>query len=212
MNVHEEKRLKNMSIFEHTAESMGYSIVCGIDEAGRGPLAGDVYAGAVILPSDALFFGLNDSKKLTAEKREELFEEIREKAVSYGIGTAGVAEIESLNIRNAAFLAMKRALSMLNPQPQYILVDGDSVIDTDITYLQIIKGDQKSVSVAAASILAKVARDRYMLYMSEKYPEYGFEKHKGYGTKEHIDAIKKYGVCEIHRKTFLKNILGVGYR
>lgn len=208
----EDKKLQNMRIFEFTAQTMGYSAVCGIDEAGRGPLAGKVYAGAVILPHDCHITGIDDSKKLNPEKREKLYDVIKKEAVSYGIGTADVSEIESLNIRNAAFLAMKRALEMLTPHPDYIFVDGDSVLDTDIPYLQIIKGDAKSVSVAAASILAKVARDRYMNEMAQKYPGYGFDKHKGYGTAEHIAAIKKYGLCEIHRKSFLKNILGDEYR
>ena len=203
----EDKRLKNISLFEFAAYTIGYNLVCGIDEAGRGPLAGDVYAGAVILPQGCRIAGLNDSKKLSAAKRDLLYDEICEKAVAYGIGTASVAEIEKINIRSAAFLAMKRALEKLSPQPDYIFVDGDSVLDTDIPYLSIIKGDAKSASVAAASILAKVLRDRRMEKMAEKYPEYGFDKHKGYGTAEHIAAIRKYGPSEIHRLSFLKRLL-----
>ena len=210
--MNEEKRLKSLSIFEFTARTMGYELICGIDEAGRGPLAGDVYAGAVILPENCGIKGLDDSKEHNASTREALFDIITESAVSYGIGTASVEEIETLNIRNAAFLAMKRALEKLSPQPDYILVDGDSVLDTVIPYLQIIKGDAKSASVAAASILAKVSRDRSMAQAALLYPGYGFDKHKGYGTPEHRAALKKYGPCKIHRMSFLKKILGDEHR
>lgn len=179
-------------------------VFCGIDEAGRGPLAGDVYAAAVILPEGLIIDGLNDSKKLSPKKRELLFDEIIEKAESYCIATSSVAEIEQLNILNAAMLAMKRAEEGLKIRPLLALVDGNTPPKLDIPVKTVTQGDAKSASIAAASILAKVARDRYMLELDEKYPEYCFAKHKGYGTKLHYDMLAKYGLCPEHRPSFFK--------
>ena len=184
----------------------GYAFVAGVDAAGRGPLAGDVYAACVILDENNLPEGLDDSKKLTQKKRETLFDEIKEKAVCFSIGTASVSEIDEINILQATFLAMKRAVQGMKIKPSLLLIDGNREPKTGITEITVIKGDAKSKSIAAASILAKVARDRYMLELSEKYPEYAFEKHKGYGTKLHYEKIKQFGISEIHRKSFLKNL------
>lgn len=181
-----------------------YPLVCGCDEAGRGPLAGDVFAAAVIFPDDVVIEEINDSKKLTAKKREKLFDVIKEKALAYSIQSASVKEIEDINILNAAKLAMKRAVESLEVTPDICLVDGNQMPDFNVKTECVVKGDGKSQSIAAASILAKVARDRYMLEMAEKYPEYQFEKHKGYGTKLHYQMIDEYGECEIHRPSFLK--------
>lgn len=186
-----------------------YGIFCGTDEAGRGPLAGDVYAAAVILNPDDVIEEINDSKKLSEKKREKLFDVIKEKAVSWCIATASVEEIEEINILNAAMLAMKRAVSGLDVKPEFVLVDGNKIPDgLEIKADCLVKGDALSASIGAASILAKVARDRYMKDIAIKYPEYGFEKHKGYGTKQHREALLKYGPCPVHRMSFLKKILG----
>lgn len=181
-------------------------IFCGVDEAGRGPLAGDVYAAAVILNPDNYIEGLNDSKKLSEKKREKLYDEIIEKAEDYCIARATIAEIEEINILNAAMLAMKRAVSGLETKPVLVLADGNKTPDVPCEARAVVKGDGNSASIAAASILAKVTRDRYMLEMAEKYPEYGFEKHKGYGTKLHREKILELGPCPIHRPSFLKKI------
>lgn len=188
----------------------GFKVICGIDEAGRGPLAGPVYAAAVILPPDCEIEGLNDSKKLTEKKREALFDVIKEKAVSYGIGTASEKEIDEINILNATFLAMKRAVEKLEVKPDLALIDGNQYphISESIKEITVVKGDAKSISIAAASVLAKVSRDRFMLEMAEKYPQYEFRKHKGYGTKLHYEKIAEYGISEIHRRSFLKKIIG----
>ncbi len=181
-----------------------HSIICGCDEAGRGPLAGDVYAAAVIFDDDTVIEGIDDSKKLTEKKREELFDEIIEKARAYAICTASVAEIEKLNILNCAMLAMKRAVEGLSVKPELALIDGNKAPKLDgVETMTVVKGDAKSQSVAAASILAKVARDRYMLEMDKKYPEYQFKKHKGYGTKLHYQMLDEYGESPIHRPSFL---------
>lgn len=193
---------------ENEYREKGFDIICGVDEAGRGPLAGPVYAAAVILPSDCVIEGLNDSKKLTEKKREALFDEIKEKALAYGIASADEKEIDEINILNATFLAMKRAIASLSVRPDLALIDGNQKPHTDIEEVTVIKGDAKSMSIAAASVLAKVSRDRFMLEMAEKYPQYEFAKHKGYGTKLHYEKIAQYGVCDIHRRTFLKKILG----
>lgn len=196
-----------MELFEFDNEvkiKNAVSLICGVDEAGRGPLAGDVYAAAVIFPNGVLIEGINDSKKLSEKKREELFSVITEKAMSYSIATASVEEIEEINILNAAMLAMKRAVEALSVTPQLVLVDGNKTPDISPKALAVIKGDAKSQSVAAASILAKVARDRYMREIDLKYPQYQFSKHKGYGTKLHYEMIDKYGVSDIHRMSFLK--------
>lgn len=186
----------------------GCRVICGIDEAGRGPLAGPVCAAAVILRPDTEIVGLNDSKKLTEKKRESLFPVIQEKAVAYGIGFASAQEIDEINILNATFLAMKRAAEQLSVQPDFFLVDGNQKpkIST-VQEVTVVKGDAKSMSIAAASVLAKVSRDHYMLKMAEKYPQYDFAKHKGYGTKLHYARIEEFGISPIHRRTFLKNIL-----
>lgn len=193
---------------ENEYREKGFNIICGVDEAGRGPLAGPVYAAAVILPSDCVIEGLNDSKKLTEKKREALFDEIKEKALAYGIASADEKEIDKINILNATFLAMKRAIDSLSVKPDLALIDGNQKPHTDIEEVTVIKGDAKSMSIAAASVLAKVSRDRFMLEMAEKYPQYEFARHKGYGTKLHYEKIAQYGVCDIHRRTFLKKILG----
>lgn len=195
--------------FEENALSKGFKTICGIDEAGRGPLAGSVYAAAVILPLGLEITGLNDSKKLSEKKREELFDVICEKAVDFSIGIADEIEIDEINILNATFLAMKRAVDGLKIKPDYALIDGNRYPRIGgVTEEAIVKGDGKSMSVAAASILAKVSRDRYMLEIAEKYPQYCFEKHKGYGTKLHYEMLEKYGISPVHRKTFLKKLLG----
>lgn len=186
---------------------LNYNNICGVDEAGRGPLAGPVYAAAVILPKNLVIDGINDSKKLSEKKREQLFSVIKEKAIDYSIAFASEKEIDDINILNATFLAMKRAIEGLKVRPDFVLIDGNKTPDLDIKNRSLIKGDSLSASIAAASILAKVSRDHLMLELSENYPLYEFCKHKGYGTKLHRDLLKKYGPCEIHRKTFLKKIL-----
>lgn len=180
--------------------------VCGVDEAGRGPLAGPVCAAAVILPQGLIIEGLNDSKKLTEKQRDRLFDEIIEKAVSYSIAFGTVEEIEEHNILGATFIAMNRAIAGLSVKPQFALIDGNRNKGIEIPSQPVVKGDSKCASIAAASILAKVTRDRYMLEMAEKYPQYAFEKHKGYGTKAHYDALREYGPSEIHRPSFLKKM------
>lgn len=196
--------------YENNAILNGYKTVCGIDEAGRGPLAGPVYAAAVILPTGLQIEGLNDSKKLSEKKREALFDVIREKAISCSIGIATEKEIDDINILNATFLAMKRAVEGLNVKPDYALIDGNRYpnINANIKEEVVVKGDAKSMSIAAASILAKVSRDRFMLEMTKEYPEYCFEKHKGYGTKLHYEKLLEYGPSPIHRMTFLKKLYG----
>lgn len=193
--------------YENQANAKGYSIVCGVDEAGRGPLAGPVYAAAVILPEGHIVDGVNDSKKISEKKRELLFDKIIDECVCYSVGVATQQEIDEINILQATFLAMRRAVEGLSVKPDIALIDGNKKPGLDITEWDIVKGDAKSASIAAASIIAKVSRDRYMREMAEKYPEYQFEKHKGYGTKLHYEMIEKYGVSPIHRKTFLKKIL-----
>lgn len=181
-------------------------VICGVDEAGRGPLAGPVCAAAVILPEDIVIPGLNDSKKLSEKKRESLFNTIIEQAVSYGIAFATVEEIEEFNILQATFIAMNRAIEQLNPTADYALIDGNRTKGILIESEAVVHGDALVPSISAASILAKVTRDRYMCEMALKYPKYGFDKHKGYGTKSHYEAIRKFGLCEIHRPSFLKII------
>ena len=191
---------------ENEIYDSGVSLICGVDEAGRGPLAGPVCAAAVILPRNIEIVGLNDSKKLSEKSREKLYDEICEKAMSFGIAFASVEEIEELNILNAAMLAMNRAIAQLEPQPELALIDGNRNSAIEINSRCVIKGDAKCADIAAASILAKVTRDRYMLEMAEKYPEYHFERHKGYGTKLHYEALREYGPCEIHRPSFLRKM------
>ncbi|HHW46302.1 MAG TPA: ribonuclease HII [Clostridiales bacterium] len=186
----------------------GYNLICGVDEAGRGPLAGPVCAAAVILPEGCQIEGLDDSKKLTEKKREALFDEITGAAICYSIAFAQAEEIEKYNILEATMLAMKRAVEGLKIKPDYVLVDGSQTIkNLDLPCGAVIKGDSISCSIAAASILAKVSRDRLMMKLDKEYPEYNFKQHKGYGTKEHIELIKKYGPSKIHRKSFLTKII-----
>lgn len=184
-----------------------YPVICGVDEAGRGPLAGDVYASAVVLNDNVLIDYLNDSKKISESRRENLYDEIIKKADAYCVAVATVEEIDKINILQASLLAMKRAVEGLGIKPDYVLVDGNKLPELDIPAQCIVKGDAKSASIAAASVLAKVSRDRYMKKIAEKYPEYHFEKHKGYGTELHREMILKHGASDIHRKTFLKKIL-----
>ena len=193
--------------FEENAAARGYNSICGVDEAGRGPLAGPVCAAAVILPKGILIEGVNDSKKLTEKKREALFEVIKAEAVSYSIAFAGVGEIEELNILGATMLAMKRAVEGLSVSADYAMIDGNRMPPLNISGECIVKGDAKSLSIACASILAKVSRDRLLYEYAKEYPQYHFDKHKGYGTKLHIEALREYGPCPYHRPSFLKKIL-----
>lgn len=191
---------------ENEIYDSGVERICGVDEAGRGPLAGPVCAAAVILPRGLEIEGLNDSKKLSEKKRDKLFDAICAEAVSYGIAFASVEEIEEVNILNAAMLAMNRAIEKLSVKPTLALIDGNRDSAINMPSRCVVKGDAKCADIAAASILAKVTRDRYMLEMAEKYPEYHFEKHKGYGTKLHYEALREYGPCEIHRPSFLRKM------
>ena len=193
--------------FEKEAAAKGYKAVCGVDEAGRGPLAGPVCAAAVILPENTIIEGVNDSKKLSEKKREALFEVIKQQALSYSIAFASVEEIEEMNILNATMLAMKRAVEGLDVKADYAMIDGNRLPNLDIDSEFIIKGDAKSMSIACASIRAKVSRDRLLYKYAEEFPEYSFDKHKGYGTKVHVEALKKYGPCKYHRLSFLTKIL-----
>lgn len=194
--------------FEHKYVEQGYQFVCGVDEAGRGPLAGPVCSAAVILPTDIDIPGLNDSKKLTDKKRRELFPIICEKAIAYGIAYADHTEIDEINILQATYLAMERAIKQLSVKPDFALIDGNRAKDFGIPLETVVGGDGRSASIAAASVLAKVTRDDLMLKMADVYPQYGFEVHKGYGTKAHYAALAEYGPCNIHRMTFLKKLYG----
>lgn len=194
-------------LYENEAKKKGFNSICGVDEAGRGPLAGPVCAAAVILKDNQIIEGVNDSKKLSEKKREALFDVIKNEVLAYSIAFATVEEIEEMNILNATMLAMKRAVDGLSVKADYALIDGNRFPPLDIQGEYVVKGDAKSMSIAAASILAKVSRDRLCYEYAEKYPMYGFDKHKGYGTKAHTEAILKYGPCEIHRMSFLKKIL-----
>lgn len=193
--------------FEHKAHEEGFAVVCGVDEAGRGPLAGPVYAAAVILPEGLEEMGINDSKKMSEKKREALFDIITENATAYGIGFATEKEIDEINILNATFLAMRRAVEAMGVKPDLVLVDGNRKPGTGYEEVTLVKGDAKSISISAASILAKVSRDRYMKDLAERHPEYKFEQHKGYGTKLHYEMIEQYGILPDHRRSFLKKIL-----
>ena len=203
-------RQEKMKETEKRLAKEGYKYIAGVDEAGRGPLAGPVYAAAVILPPDIRLDGINDSKKLSPKKREELFDEITKKAVSYSVFAVDEKKIDEINILNATYVAMNGAAEALSQKPDYVIIDGNSIKNMSYPHETIVKGDAKSISIAAASVLAKVARDRYITEMAKTYPEYGFERHKGYGTKEHTDAILKYGITPIHRRTFLKKLLEGG--
>lgn len=196
-------------LFEYdSAVRTEYPVICGVDEAGRGPLAGDVYAAAVVLDDETLIDYLNDSKKISESRREKLYDEIIDRAKAYCIATATVEEIDRLNILEATMLAMKRAVEGLGIKPDMAMVDGNRLPELDCPAQCVIKGDATSASIAAASVLAKVSRDRYMMDIAEKYPQYGFEQHKGYGTALHCEMLRKYGPSEVHRRTFLKKILG----
>lgn len=201
----ELERLEAMKEYEYTYEACSY--ICGIDEAGRGPLCGPVVAGAVILPKDCTILYLNDSKKLSEKKREMLYEEITQKAVSYGVGVVGPGRIDEINILQATYEAMREAVAQLDPVPEILLNDAVTIPGIPFMQIPIVKGDAKSVSIAAASILAKVTRDRMMIEYDALYPEYGFARHKGYGTAVHIQALKEHGPCPIHRRTFIKNFV-----
>lgn len=201
----EMQRIEQMKLYEKKYEHLGY--ICGIDEAGRGPLAGPVVAGAVILPHDSRILWLNDSKQLSAKKREELYEVIMEEAVAVGVGYASPARIDEINILQATYEAMREAVSKLRVCPQILLNDAVTIPGIDIPQVPIIKGDAKSVSIAAASIIAKVTRDRLMAEYDKLMPEYGFSSHKGYGSKSHIQAIQTYGPSPIHRAGFIKNFI-----
>lgn len=199
----ERARLEVMRAYEKQFEDQ--VLVCGIDEAGRGPLAGPVVAGAVILPRSCEILYLNDSKKLSEKRRDELFDEIREKAVSFGVGIVSPERIDEINILQATYEAMRQAVSQLTPAPEVLLNDAVTIPGISIRQIPIVKGDAKSVSIAAASILAKVTRDRMMVEYDTIFPQYGFAKHKGYGTAVHIAALKACGPCPIHRRSFIKN-------
>lgn len=192
-----------MDSFEKKLWGAGFSLIAGVDEAGRGALAGPVVAAAVIFPSRTENFGLRDSKKLTAARRETLFKEIEQKAVSIGIGVVGPEEIDRINILRATLKAMEAALSFLNPRPGYVIIDGNQSVKCEVPQETIVKGDDRSFSIAAASIIAKVTRDRVMTSLHDKFPLYNFPGHKGYGTEEHRDAIIKYGMSSVHRKSFV---------
>lgn len=203
----ENERLEMINIFENEGYEKGFTYIGGIDEAGRGPLAGPVVAAVVVFKAGTKIEGINDSKKLSEAKRDELFEIIKEEALDYGIGIVQKDEIDEYNILNATYMAMKKAVNCLKQKPDYLLVDAAHIPDVDIEQKSIIKGDSKSISIAAASILAKVTRDSIMYEYDKMYPEYGFASHKGYGTDQHYKAIREHGITSIHRRSFLKNIL-----
>lgn len=198
----------NMWEIEDSCYADGVNVICGVDEAGRGPLAGPVCASAVILPAHLDIPGLTDSKKLTDKKRRELFPVIQEQAIAWGIGMASCEEIDEINILQATFLAMQRALEQLNVRPDLVLIDGNRAKDFGLPVKTVIKGDSLSMNIAAASVLAKVTRDDWMIRMAQNYPQYAFDIHKGYGTKAHYAALTEFGPCPIHRKTFLKKFYG----
>ena len=199
--------MSEINLWEIESE-LPFELICGVDEAGRGPLAGPVCAAAVILPKGLVIPGLNDSKKLSDKRRRELFPIIQQEAVSFGIAFASQEEIDEINILQATFLAIRRAMEQLNPQPEFALIDGNRETDFGVPCKTVIKGDSLSANIAAASVLAKVTRDNWMMEAAEKYPGYGFEIHKGYGTKAHYAALEKLGPCPIHRRTFLKKLYG----
>lgn len=198
----------NLWEVEDELKAKGIGIICGVDEAGRGPLAGPVCAAAVILPEHLEIPGLNDSKKLSDKKRRELFPIIKEQAIAYGIAFASEQEIDEINILQATFLAMKRAIAQLEGKADFALIDGNRETDFGLPVQTVVKGDSRSANIAAASVLAKVTRDLYMEELAEQYPEYGFEVHKGYGTKAHYAALSSHGMCPAHRRTFLKKFHG----
>ena len=198
----------NMWEIEQSYYAQGITCICGVDEAGRGPLAGPVCAAAVILPANLDIPGLNDSKKLSDKRRRELYPVIMEQAIAYGIGLADHQEIDEINILQATFLAMERAMQNLSVKPELALIDGNREKDFGLPVRTVVKGDSLSANIAAASVLAKVSRDDLMLELANEYPMYGFEIHKGYGTKAHYEALRQYGASPVHRKTFLKKFYG----
>ncbi len=198
----------NLWEIEDELKARGIGVICGVDEAGRGPLAGPVCAAAVILPEHLEIPGLNDSKKLSDKKRRELYPIIKEQAVAYGIAFASEQEIDEINILQATFLAMKRAIAQLDGKADFALIDGNRETDFGMEVMTVVKGDSRSANIAAASVLAKVTRDEYMEKLAEQFPEYGFEVHKGYGTKKHYEAIEQHGMCPAHRRSFLKKFYG----
>lgn len=204
----EKERLAKMTIYEAQYYKKGFRLIAGVDEVGRGPLAGPVVAAAVILGEGVLIPGVNDSKKLSEEKREYLYDEIMSKALCCNIGIVDEQVIDEINILNATYLAMKKALEGLSEKPDFILLDAVNLKDVNIPQKGIIKGDSLSLSIAAASIIAKVARDRMVSEYDKLYPQFSFSKHKGYGTKEHIECIRRYGLLPIHRRSFTKNFQG----
>lgn len=206
-NEKEQLKLLEMSSFEREARKMGYINIAGIDEVGRGPLAGPVVTACVILPENINILGIDDSKKISAKKRERLFDEIKEAAISVSIGIVDERVIDDINILNATKNAMKSSVATMSVIPDILLIDAVKLDDVDIKQISIVKGDTLSVSIAAASIIAKVTRDRMMDEMDAIYPEYGFIRNKGYGTREHIEAIKKHGLCPIHRISFTRNFV-----
>ncbi len=208
MKEKEEERLKELKKMENELRQKGFNTICGIDEAGRGPLAGPVVVASVIMPENSMIEGVNDSKKISEAKREKLYDQIISEAISYGVGIIDEEEIDTINILNATKKGLTLAISQLKVKPDLIIVDALEHIDTiGIPYESIIKGDAKCYSISAASIIAKVTRDRIMREWDEVYPQYGFKQHKGYGTAKHIAAIKEYGLCPIHRKSFTKNFI-----
>lgn len=208
MKEKEEQRLEKLKEYENKLQNKGFEYICGIDEAGRGPLAGPVVVASVIMPKYSIIEGINDSKKVSEKKREKLYDLILEQAISYGVGIIGQDEIDDINILNATKKGLTNSLKELTQRPDLILVDALTNIDTlGIPYESIIKGDAKCYSISAASIIAKVTRDRIMREWDKIYPQYGFATHKGYGTSAHINAIKEYGPCPLHRKTFIKHFI-----
>lgn len=209
-SIKDNNKYLDWYLYEKEAQKKGFNFICGVDEAGRGPLAGPVFAAAVILPKHfpKELENINDSKKLSVKKREELYEKILKVAISYSVASVDEKIINDINILNATLLCMKKAVEKLSIKPDFILVDGNKSPNVATQTRTLVKGDSLSTSIAAASILAKVSRDRYMINISEKYPGYSFHKHKGYGTIEHVRKIKEYGPCEIHRISFLRNIIG----
>lgn len=196
------ERVNEMWAIENEKKALGYNLIAGVDEAGRGPLAGPVCVASVILPEGAYLEKINDSKKLTDKVKDKLYDEIKEMAIAYSIVLVSHEEIDELNILNATFKGMCDAVTELSVKPDFVLIDGNRIKGMETPHECVVKGDSKSISIAAASILAKVTRDRYMMELHEKYPEYNFAKHKGYPTKDHYDALKKYGASEVHRKSF----------
>ena len=208
MKEKEEQRLNMLKQYENDLRNKGYKYICGIDEAGRGPLAGPVVVASVIMPENSMIEGVNDSKKVSEKKREKLYDLILEEAISYGVGIRGQDEIDEINILNATKKGLTTSLKELTAKPDLIIVDALTHIDTlGIPYESIIKGDAKCYSISAASIIAKVTRDRIMREWDKIYPQYGFAQHKGYGTSAHINALKEYGPCPLHRRAFIKNFV-----